>query len=216
MVIENKQTTVAYRCPSCGSGVMSVVDIFRLSADMLKLKCDCGNSEMLLVRSREANGPAKIRFTVPCMLCPNPHSYTVSANLLFNKELFVLQCPYSDINIAMMGDMDHVKAELSRTELELLDLLEKSGMDSFDALHSEGFLTDPQVLEIITYMVKELDAEGKIYCRCPEGTEGNYEIELTREGLKISCRGCGASKIVSAASLIEAHEFLNADSLTLQ
>ncbi|MBE6577711.1 MAG: hypothetical protein E7653_06190 [Ruminococcaceae bacterium] len=217
MVIENKQTTVAYRCPSCGSGVMSVVDVFRLSADMLKLKCDCGNSEMVLVRSKEAGeGPAKIRFTVPCMLCPNPHSYTVSSNLLFNKDLFVLPCPYADINIAMMGDIDRVKAELSRTELELIDMLEKSGIDSFDALHSDAFLTDPQVLEIVTYMIKELDAEGKIYCRCPEGVEGDYEVELTKEGLKISCKGCGASKIISTASLIEAHEFLNADSLTLE
>ena len=154
MVIENKKSTVAYRCPSCGSGVMSVVDTFKLSADMIKLKCDCGNSEMVLVRSRDSKDEgSKIRFTVPCMLCPNPHNYTVSSNLFFGKDLFVLPCPYSDINIAMMGETEHVKAELSRTELELLDLLEKSGIDSFDALHSDQFLTDPQVLEIITYMI---------------------------------------------------------------
>jgi hypothetical protein len=217
MVIENKQSTVAYRCPSCGSGVMSVVDIFRLSADMFKLKCDCGKSEMVLVRSKRSGDEAsKVRFTVPCMLCPNPHTYTVSANLLFGKDLFVLPCPYSDINIAMMGETDHVKAELSRTELELLDLLEKSGIESFDALHGDQFLTDPQVLEIITYMIKELDAEGKIYCRCPDDEEGEYEVELTKDGLRISCKRCGAAKLISTASLIEAHEFLNADSLTLE
>ncbi len=214
MILESKQSTVAYRCPSCGSGVMSVVDIFRLSADMCKLKCDCGKSEMVLVRSKDGGG--KVRFTVPCMLCPTPHTYTVSSNLLFGKELFVLPCPYSDINIAMMGQTDHVKAELSRTELELIDLLEKSGIDSFDALHSDRFLTDPQVLEIITYMIKELDEEGKIYCRCPEDIEGDYEVELIKEGLRIRCRGCGASKTISTESLIEAHEFLNADSLTLE
>ena len=65
-------------------------------------------------------------------------------------------------------------------------------------------------------MIKELDDEGKIYCRCPEGTEGNYEVELTAEGLKISCRNCGASKTISTSSLIEANEFLNVDALTLQ
>ena len=217
MIIENKQSTVAYRCPSCGSGVMSVVDMFRLSGDMLKLKCDCGKSEMVLVRSKNAGeGGSKVRFTVPCMLCPNPHTYTVSTNLLFGRDLFVLPCPYSDINIAMMGETEHVKAELSRTELELLDLLEKSGIDSFDALHGDRFLTDPQVLEIITYMIKELDAEGKICCRCPDEEEGDYEVELTSEGLKISCKKCGATKTISTASLIEANDFLNADSLTLE
>ena len=212
MVLESKQSTVAYRCPSCGSGVMSVVDAFRLSADMVKLKCDCGNSEMVLVKTQDG----KVRFTVPCMLCPNPHNFTVSTNLFFGKDLFVLPCPYSDINIAMMGETNHVKAELSRTELELLDLLEKSGIESFEALHGDQYLTDPQVLEIITYMIKELDAEGKIYCRCGEDEEGDYEIELFKEGLRISCKKCGASKTVSTESLIEAHEFLNADSLTLE
>ena len=211
MIIESKSSTVAYRCPSCGAGVMSVVDMFRLSADMLKLKCDCGGSEMTLVRR-----DGKIRFTVPCMLCPKPHSFTVSEKLFFGKELFVLPCPYSDINIAMMGETNHVKAELSRTELELLDLLEKSGIESFDALHGEQFLTDPQVLEIVTYMIKELDEEGKIFCRCQEGEEGDYEVELRKEGLLITCKKCGASTTVSTSSLIDAHEFLNADNLTLE
>ena len=38
MVLEPKQTTIAYRCPHCGSGVMSIVDFFKLGADMVKLK----------------------------------------------------------------------------------------------------------------------------------------------------------------------------------
>jgi hypothetical protein len=212
MIIEPKQSTVAYRCPSCGSGVMSVVDAFKLAADMVKLKCTCGASEMTIVKSKDE----KIRFTVPCMLCPTPHNFTVSKSLFFGKELFVLPCQYSGINIAMMGETNHVKAELARTELELLDLIEKSGIESFDAFHGEQFLSDPQVLEIITYMIKELDSEGKIYCKCPEDEEGDYEIELLKEGLKISCKKCGAFKIIATESLIEAHEFLNADSLTLE
>lgn len=213
MVLENKQSTVAYRCPSCGSGVMSVVDAFRLSADMVKLKCTCGKSEMSMVKS----GDGKIRFTVPCMLCPNPHSFTVSSNLFFGKELFVLPCPYCDINIAMMGETNHVKAELSRTELQLLDMMEQSGIGSFDDIKSsEQYLSDPQVLEIVAYTIKELDDEGKIYCNCPRGEEGEYELEMTGEGIVITCKRCGASKTVPTNSLIGAYEFLNADSLTLE
>lgn len=212
MVLETKKSTVAYRCPVCGGGVMSVVDTFRLSADMVKLKCECGGSEMVMVKT----GDGKVRFTVPCMLCPKPHNFTVSTNLFFDKELFVLPCPYSDLNVAMMGESNHVKAELSRTELKLLDMLEESGAQSLDVFHSEQYLTDPQVLEIVSYMIKELDEEGKIYCKCPEAEEGDYELEMTAEGLKVSCRRCGASKTVPTNSLIQANEFLNADSLTLE
>ena len=30
MVLDAKQTTVAYRCPHCGAGVMSAVSLFHL------------------------------------------------------------------------------------------------------------------------------------------------------------------------------------------
>lgn len=212
MVIENKQSTVAYRCPFCGCGVMSVVDAFKLSADMVKLKCDCGKSEMTMIKTNDG----KIRFKVPCLLCPNPHSFTVSTSLFFGKDLFVLPCPYSDVNVAMMGEMEHVKAELSRSELQLLEMLEENGLDSFDALHTEQVFSDPQVLEIVTYMIKELDEEGKIRCKCEGEGERNYELEMTSDGLLISCPDCGASKLVSTSSLIEAYDFIHTDELILE
>ncbi len=191
---------------------MSIVGLFALSADMVKLKCDCGNSEMSVIYSKDG----KVRFTVPCILCPNPHNYTVSSNVFFNKELFVLPCPYSGVNIAMMGDTNKVKAELARTELELLDMLEKSGIDSFDRLRGEESLADPQVIEIITYVIRELDGEGKIHCNCKGDEEREFEIEFLPRSLRISCKACGASKEISTESLIDAHEFLNADSLILE
>ena len=190
---------------------MSVVGLFNLSADMIKLKCDCKGSEMTIVRNKDG----KISFTVPCILCPEPHRYTLSSNAFFSKDLFVLPCHYSGINIAMMGDANKVKAELARTELELLDMLEKSGVQSFDEFKGEQTLSDPQVLEILIYVIKELDEEGRIYCRCPEESEKEYEIEFLRESIKVSCKCCGASKEIPTASLIDAHEFLHADKLEL-
>ena len=195
-------------------GVMSVVDVFNLSADMIKLKCSCGQSEMTVVRSKDG----KVRFTVPCILCPKPHNFTVSSNLFFNKELFVLPCPYSDINICMMGDINYVKAELSRSELELLDMLEKSGLSSFEELRgeNENALSDPQIREIVTYVIKELDEEGKIYCNCEDRNSGEYDAEILRDGIRVSCEKCGAAKTIPTDSLISASEFLNADSLELE
>ena len=211
MVLEPKQTTVAYRCPKCGAGVLSVVGLFKLSADMIKLKCDCGGSEMTVTRNKEG----KINFTVPCILCPEPHRFTLSSNKFFNKDIFTLPCHYSGINIAMMGETNEVKAELARTELELLDMLEKSGLANFDDIKSEQTLSDPQVLEILIYVIKELDEEGRIYCRCPEESEKEFEIEFLKESMKVSCKCCGASKEISTASLIDAHEFLHIDKLEL-
>ena len=194
---------------------MSIVDPFALSADMVKLKCDCGKSEMAVVYSNDG----KVRLTVPCIFCPKPHSFVVNSSVFFGKELFVLPCPYSDINIAMTGEINNVKAELARTELELLDILEKSGIESFEALRKEEekqMFTDPQIFDIIMFVINDLDAEGKIYCKCEHEGEGDFEVEVLDDGIKVSCKRCGASRVIPTDGLLAANAFLNADCLYLE
>lgn len=239
MILNEKRTTVAYRCPHCGCGVLSAVGLFNLSADLVKLKCTCGQSSLEIYYNRDNT----VRLRVPCMICSSPHHFTVSTNVFFSDELFVLPCPYSDINICFTGEMNLVKAELARTELELMDLLEEHGITDFSALHGdEETLGDPQVRDIVLYVINDLDEEGKIYCRChPEGAGGElpegeavtqvegqasaqdeggtgsrYEAEITKDGVVVTCRECGASRLIPTDSSLSAHAFLNCDSLRLE
>lgn len=213
MVLESKQTTVAYRCPHCGAGVLSAVGLFSLSADMVKLKCDCGHSEMTVVQCRDG----KVRLTVPCIFCPNPHVFTVSRSLFYGKELFVLPCPYSDVNICIIGEINRVKAELARTELELLDIMEENGISDFSVLHQDeqSVLTNPQIFDIVMFVIHDLEAEGKITCRCPDG-DGEYEAEVLDDAIRVSCTKCGAERLIPTDSCLGAHAFLNCDSLHLE
>lgn len=216
MLLETKQTTVAYRCPHCGAGVLSAVGFFSLSADMIKLKCSCGKSEMTAVMQSDG----KVRLTVPCLVCPSPHTFTVSQSVFFGKDLFILPCPYSGLSVAMTGEMNDVKAELARGELELLDLMEKSGVgvEDFDRFRNdERSLPDPQILDIVMFVINELDAEGKIYCKCPpEENDRSYDARVTDDGIEVSCRRCGASRLIPTDSRLSAHAFLNADALYLE
>lgn len=232
MLLSPKQTTVAYRCPHCASGILSAVGLFNLSADMIKLKCTCGKSEMKIVYNRDGT----VRLTVPCMICAQPHNYTVRQSTFFSNELFVLPCPYSDINICMTGETNLVKAELARTELELLDLLEENGITDFSALHGdEKDLGDPQIRDIVMFVVNDMEAEGKIFCRChPTPTDARtetenlsadtpdseqdsrYTAEVIDDGILVTCRQCGASRVIPTDSMLSAHAFLNADSLHLE
>ena len=246
MILDPKQTTIAYRCPVCGAGVISAVGMFSMSADMVKLKCTCGKSELTMVYTADK----KVRLTVPCILCPKPHSFVVSQSIFFGRDLFLLPCPYSDINICFTGEMNRVKAELARTELELLDMLEENGITDFSALHGdERDLGDPQILDIVLFVIDDLDAEGKIYCTCHPDTghpdtghpdtghpdtghpdadtapeeyapenrpESRYEAEITDDGIKVTCRICGATRTIPTDSMLSAHAFLNADSLHLE
>ncbi len=214
MILDVKHTNIAYRCPNCGSGVISAVGLFSLSADMVKLKCSCGKSEMTVLYGKDG----KLRLTVPCLFCPNPHQFTLSSNVFFKQELFSLPCPYTGINTAVLGELNKVKAELARSELELLDLMEKSGVTDFSALHAAEAeaLTDPQIDEIVTYVIKELDAEGKISCKCGAGDEREYDVEVRDDGILVKCRKCGASRLIPTDSRLSAYAFLNADELHLE
>lgn len=237
MILKEKRTTVAYRCPHCGGGVLSAVGLFNLSADLVKLKCTCGESELRIFYNRDDT----VRLQVPCMICSSPHTYTIRTNVFFSDELFVLPCPYSDINICFTGEINLVKAELARTELELMDLLEENGLADFSALHGkEETLGDPQIRDIVLFVINDMDEEGKIYCRCHpaengpavengrpaegQATDGSdssegesrYEAEITRDGILVTCRECGASRLVPTDSSLSAHAFLNSDSLYLE
>ena len=220
MILDAKQTTVAYRCPHCGSAVLSAVGLLSLSgsADLVKLKFTCGKSEMTVTYGKDG----KIRLSVPCFACAKPHSFTVSSQVFFGKDLFSLPCPYTDLNIAATGEINQVKAEMARSELELLDLLEKSGIKDPERLKAEEkALPDPQIAEIVSYVIRELDEDGKIYCKChPEGSEKTtdclYDVELLEEGILVRCRTCGASRLIPTDSGLSAHAFLNSDSLYLE
>jgi predicted RNA-binding Zn-ribbon protein involved in translation (DUF1610 family) len=216
MVLDTKNTTLAYRCPRCGAAVLSGINMFSLTADMLKLKCSCGESEMSIVNGRDG----KVRLSVPCMLCPSPHQFALNRSLFFGKELFCMPCPYTDITLCCVGEENHVKAEMSRSELELLDLLEQNGLTDFSELAGAGepgeesFPTDPQILDIVMFVIRDLDEEGKIKCHCPAG-EHRYEVEINNDGVRVSCPDCGASRLIPTDSSIAAHAFLNSDALDL-
>ena len=117
MVLDKKETTVAYRCPVCGASVMSMIGIFALTADLIKLKCPCGESELELVYTRDK----KIRLNVPCLFCPTPHSYIISSQMFFERDLFTIPCNYSGIDICFIGRQDKVQEAMKKSEKELLE-----------------------------------------------------------------------------------------------
>lgn len=214
MVIEPKQTTVAYRCPVCGKGVVSAVGIFSFGGDMLKLKCECRGSEMTVVPTPDG----KVRLTVPCLVCPKPHNFLVNNTVFYGKELFALQCPYTDINICFLGERERVCRELERTELELLDMLGEENLRKLCGQEQEEegeAFADPQIFEIVTFVINDMLESGDIHCNCEGGVCHACDAEVLDNGIRVTCRDCGASTLIPTDSLIRAHDFLNSDSITL-
>ena len=88
MALKPKDTVVSYRCPACGKTTLSVTGVFALTGDMIKLKCTCGESELLI----KNEGADKVRLIVPCLFCAKPHQYVVSKSLLLSREIFSFPC----------------------------------------------------------------------------------------------------------------------------
>lgn len=212
MVLGKNQTTVAYKCPHCGTLVMSLVGAFALSADMIKLKCPCGESELSAVYTKDR----KIRLTVPCFACPNPHSYVVTPGVFFTDELFRIPCAVSGLDICYCGREDLVRAAADETDRILRELLGDVALESLAAARGEDeqYLSDPQVREIVTYVVQDLASDGGIHCGCEDG-ESDLLIEVGDVTVTVTCKRCGRMAVIPADSLTGAEDFLGAESLEL-
>ena len=190
MVVNSIQTHIAYRCPSCGSAVYGFIGKFALSAGMVRLKCSCGESFLDI----NVTNDKKLRISVPCVFCRSSHSFTVSQNLFFEREIFLLNCPYSNMDIAFIGEKDKVDKEVERTANELSRLLSDLEADDIKDiqpidLDENDALPDPTVYDALRFLVKEMEAERKIDCPCHKG---EYELRFCPEGVQVFCSDCGA------------------------
>ena len=216
MVIKPKQRNIAYRCPECGTTVLGLVGKFALRADMLRLKCGCDKGSALDIN---VTNDGKLRLSVPCLFCRQNHNYVVTESIFFDRDKFLLNCPYAGMDIAFIGEEGDVEAELSRTEEELgrlmasLEAEELSDIQPIDTPEGD-VLPDPAVYDALRFAVKDLEAEGKVYCPCKD--EGRYDIRFTDEGMQVYCERCGATCDIPALSPSLAEEYVNIEEIRLK
>ena len=215
MIVKPKQRQIAYRCPECGNAVFGLIGKFTLKANLLRLKCNCEKSSSLDISN---TNDGKIRLSVPCLFCKQNHSFVVSESIFFDRDKFLLNCPYTGMDIAFIGDEEAVVGELKRTEEEINRLLasfeaaELSDIQPQD-MTDEEILPDPAVYDTVRFIVKDLEEEGKVNCPCGDG---KYELRFCDEGIQVYCERCGATYTFHATSPSVTEEYLSLDSITLK
>ena len=214
MVIENKQAHIAYRCPDCGTLIYGFVGQFALASDLLRLRCECGSSALDIRMTSDK----KVRLSVPCLYCKQTHNFVISKSILFGRDLFILNCPYSNMDIAFIGDSEKISARAVENAKEIENLLKNLELESVkdmqpEDLEEDEILPDPATYDIIRFLVKDLEADGKISCNCDEG---EYELEFAGGGIRVYCKNCNASHIFSVDTPASAEEFLGLDAIELR
>lgn len=216
MLIDKKEAAVAYRCPYCGDTVTSMVGIFALSGDMIKLRCHCGDSEMTVTYTPDR----KMRLSVPCIACPKPHNYVIGQNTFFSREkgVFRLPCSYTGIDICFIGAPGEVSATVDQANDELVKMLSEAGLDDLSRIRDDEDINverDPQVEETVRYAIATLNDEGKIRCKCQNNAIANYDFIQGSDGVTIFCTECDASVTLPIFGVGDAYDFLNGDGADL-
>ena len=133
-MIKERDTTAGYHCPSCGLSILNKINIFSMSGNLIKMKCVCGNSELVVQMLRDN----KFKITVPCIVCPNSHSFVLSSDTFFQKDIFALSCKFTAINICFIGKGKKVHDALQKNEEELIKTFAayeeqyEGGLDDFE------------------------------------------------------------------------------------
>ena len=230
MVLKNTESTIAYRCPHCASGILAMVGVFSLSGDMIKLKCDCQKSELIIQKTNDG----KLRLTVHCMFCPKPHQYVFSHAAFFDQSIYTIPCGMTGLDICFIGHKDAVIDALEESEKQILSLLQEAGYDDAtledllqnasdsdgdvdEASFSDVNFTDNHIYDMVLFVVKELEADNKIVCRCTEhGESGEYDVVCDRDRIYVGCRRCGARHIIHCNGSMATQAFLDIDTLVLE
>ena len=76
----------------------------------------------------------------------------------------------------------------------------------------EDILPDTQVLDVVRFLIRDLEEEGRIDCPCHNG---DYEVAFADDGVLVYCRNCEGRHFFPVRSIEAAEDLLSCDSLTL-
>ncbi len=210
---EKKGVSIAYRCPECFESIYGLVGEFAYQYGMLRIKCTCEESNLDI--TPKADG--KIQLSVPCLYCKQNHTFTVSRGLFFDRDLFTLACPYTNMNICFIGKDEQVCGEVEKNADEISALVSRLELEGASDLQPEEMsdaeiLPDASVYDLIRLVLKELEADGCVDCPCHSGS---YDLRYTDTSIQAFCPECGATYDFDISTSAVTHEHLNLDKIKL-
>ncbi|MBR6529942.1 MAG: hypothetical protein IKT43_00810 [Clostridia bacterium] len=223
----NTERVIAYRCPVCGTAIVGDLNLFVLGGQELTLSCkECGEESPSLKASLTRE--KKLSLAIPCLTCPSPHRFTVDTQVVFSRDLFVLQCPMTALDLCFIGDEKKVEEALEENRKQLLELTGGEWMeddfDDFDdneeelseeelnELKEHPPLLDAHLMGQMLYLVRDLAEDGKIYCSCGEK---HVDFHLLPDGIAFSCPKCNAARVFPAHTESDLERLSELDALVL-
>lgn len=211
-MITQNSVTVACRCPYCGAVIEDEITMFSLSAGQIDIKCtECTKSFISISLSSDG----KVRLCVPCIACPHPHPYTLSAEIFFGKTLFLLPCSYSGLDICFIGTRELVQKALRESEVELSALSNQEQAEDKDAPTMFPILNYDVTQEIL-YVVEDLHIAKCIKCNCEKEDDQELSVTIGYDSVNLKCNTCGAVCSIDSKSRFDLSKILDVDEIVLE
>lgn len=208
-MITDKKTKIAYRCPYCGCIISADVNVFMLSGGF-KLTCiECYKSSLEMSLTKDM----KVRLSVPCLVCPHPHPYTVSSEIFFEKDIFLLSCSFSGLDICFIGDEQKVEDEIDRTESIIMDLLSDAQDDDNAAVQSDMLVADTNVVREVLFALDELMKDKKI--SCSQCSSKAIKVVIDYDSVRLGCKVCGKETVLPARNKFDASSAIDLEELKI-
>lgn len=203
--LSDKTTVLATRCPECGAIIAERVNQFSLSGQQHVIKCKiCGKGYMTASLSPDH----KVHLSVPCLVCPHHHPLILSSAVFFNKDLFLLQCPNSGLDICFMGTEEKVDEALRLSAQQLKEIFDENRKEE----ENNNFL-NADVMQEVMYAVEELAITNRIRCDCGEP---NLSIVVHYDKVQLACKDCGCRKTLYASEKQDIDKISELKVLTLE
>lgn len=183
MLVELKRM-VSYICPFCSNISSKYLSIFNFSGvENVQLICPTHGCHETCVHITQKN--SKYKLDVECPLCGEKHSYYISKEHFWNKNLITYKCPVAGIDIFFAGKKDEVEKILEDNSDVYSDVIDDMDDDtdnvSFDLLYA--------IIERLHNLMENHD----VSCLC--GSE-DIEMNIVNGNIILSCKKCKKTKVI--------------------
>ena len=176
-MIDNLNRFVAYICAECSGISDTKINVFDFSGD-IDIKLVCADKQCKCHSGTIAMKNDKMRISLKCPVCTSNHSFTISKNAFWSKDLITFDCTNAGIPIFFAGDEESVISAVNESE---------KMFDDFEG--QEDLLPDELklVLEIFDALHFVLE-EHRMICKC--GSRNLYPL-FESDTMKVVCEDCG-------------------------
>lgn len=192
-------TTLAYRCPSCGAILTFDIKRERLERGKLTIPCiQCSKSSAEVSLSPSGT----VNITVPCLVCPHSHPYSMSAEMFFSKDIYCFPCSFSGLDICFIGEDELVDDEIIRSGGEISAILESTREQDLNAKDANVMVANTSVMREVLFAIGNLEEEKKIVCSC-----GSHSVKILLDYDKavVVCKVCSKKKEIAARTKFDAN-----------